>query len=154
MWRYAFGIDVQKIAILGSSPEHYNAELDRNSVSTLPVFLISWAKGWSKYLRPGFKPCDEAARRFLGYVMWWPYSGRVHESLTKCEKTSASPVFEENVERFLCLLFSITHTHDQSMETSGWIALWKSTMASYQQRFRIKWSKVLIMQCFWGHLIW
>jgi hypothetical protein len=39
--------------------------------------------------------------------------GCVHESLTKCEKASISPVFEVNVERFLCLRFSITHTHDQ-----------------------------------------
>jgi len=32
--------------------------------------------------------------------------------LINYEKASISPVFEENVERFLCLRFSITHTHD------------------------------------------
>ena len=38
--------------------------------------------------------------------------GRVHELLINSEKVSTSPVFGENVERFLCLRFSITHTND------------------------------------------
>jgi hypothetical protein len=38
--------------------------------------------------------------------------GRVHELLINSEKVSTPPVFEENVWRFLCLWFSITHTHD------------------------------------------
>ncbi len=38
--------------------------------------------------------------------------GRVHELLINSEKASTSPVSEENGERFLCLRFSITHTHD------------------------------------------
>ena len=37
---------------------------------------------------------------------------RVHELLINSKKSSISPVFEENVERFLCLRFSITHTYD------------------------------------------
>ena len=46
-------------------------------------------------------------------------SGRVHELLINSEKASTSPVFEENVERFLCLRFSITHTHDQISKSDG-----------------------------------
>jgi len=38
--------------------------------------------------------------------------GRVLELLINFKKASTSPTFEENVERFLCLRFSITHTHD------------------------------------------
>jgi hypothetical protein len=32
--------------------------------------------------------------------------------LINSEKASASPTFEENVERFSCIRFSITHGHD------------------------------------------
>jgi len=39
--------------------------------------------------------------------------GCVHKLLINSEKASTSPVFEENVERFLCLRFSINHTHDR-----------------------------------------
>jgi hypothetical protein len=39
-------------------------------------------------------------------------SGRVRELLINSEKASASPIFEENVERFSCIRFSITHGHD------------------------------------------
>jgi hypothetical protein len=39
--------------------------------------------------------------------------GRVLELLINSKKASTSPIFEENVESFLCLRFSITHTHDQ-----------------------------------------
>ena len=39
-------------------------------------------------------------------------AGRVRELLINSEKASASPIFEENVERFSCLRFSITHGHD------------------------------------------
>ena len=38
--------------------------------------------------------------------------GRVRELLINSEKASASPIFEENVERFSCIRFSITHGHD------------------------------------------
>jgi len=62
-------------------------------------FLNILTKGLSKYSRPNFKPCKEAARRFLGYVCG-SHSDRVHESLISSEKTSTSPVFEVNVERF------------------------------------------------------
>jgi predicted amidohydrolase len=44
------------------------------------------------------------------------HSGRVHELLINSKKASISPVFEVNVERFLCLRFSITHTHDPKSE--------------------------------------
>ena len=40
----------------------------------------------------------------------------VCESLINSEKTSTSPVFKKNVERFLCLSFSITHTHHPIMD--------------------------------------
>jgi hypothetical protein len=33
--------------------------------------------------------------------------------LINSEKASASPIFEENVERLSCIRFSITHGHDQ-----------------------------------------
>ena len=39
--------------------------------------------------------------------------GRVRELLINSEKASASPIFEENVERFSCIRFSITHGHDR-----------------------------------------
>ena len=41
--------------------------------------------------------------------------GRVRELLINSEKASASPIFEENVERFSCIRFSITHGHDPIM---------------------------------------
>jgi len=41
--------------------------------------------------------------------------GRVNELLINSEKASTPPVFGENVERFLCLRFSITHTHDPNI---------------------------------------
>jgi uncharacterized membrane protein len=41
--------------------------------------------------------------------------GRVRELLINSEKASASPIFEENVERFSCIRFSITHGHDRKI---------------------------------------
>src|SRR5665647_629659 len=38
MWK---ALDIAKIAIPDSRPDHYNAELDRDSTPILPVFLIS-----------------------------------------------------------------------------------------------------------------
>jgi len=66
---------------------NYDVELDRDSAPILLVFLISWTKGWSKYSRPSFKPCDEAARRFLGYVMWFSFGSctRVIDQMWKNE---------------------------------------------------------------------
>ena len=49
--------------------------------------------------------------------------GRVHELLINSKKASTSPVFEENVERFLCLRFSITHIHFISA-SMGLPAVW------------------------------
>ena len=43
------------------------------------------------------------------------FLGRVRELLTNPEKASTSILFEENVERVLCICFSITHTHYQIM---------------------------------------
>jgi hypothetical protein len=40
-----------------------------------------------------------------------PKSGRVRELLINSKKTNISSVFEEMQERFLCICFSITHTH-------------------------------------------
>jgi len=39
-------------------------------------------------------------------------SGCFLELLINSKKVSTPPLFEGNVERFLCLRFSITHTHD------------------------------------------
>ena len=49
---------------------------------------------------------------FLIAFKSYTFHGRVHELLINPEKTSTSSVFEENVERFLCLRFSITRVHD------------------------------------------
>ena len=46
----------------------------------------------------------------------WEELGRVRELLINSEKASASPIFEENVERFSCIRFSITHGHDQELK--------------------------------------
>ena len=45
-----------------------------------------------------------------------PAIGRVLELLINSKKASTSPIFEEYVERFLCLRFSITHTHDPTLD--------------------------------------
>lgn len=37
--------------------------------------------------------------------------GRVLELMINSEKTSTTPAFEENTERFLCSQFSVTHGH-------------------------------------------
>ena len=42
--------------------------------------------------------------------------GRVPELLINSKKASTYPVFVGNVDRFLCLRFSITHTHDLIMD--------------------------------------
>jgi hypothetical protein len=49
--------------------------------------------------------------------------GRVRELLINSEKASASPIFEENVERFSCIRFSITHGHDPKMKTASFFAV-------------------------------
>ena len=55
----------------------------------------------------------QKSRQSISYFLIRKLSGRVHELLINSEKASTAPVFEGNVERFLCLWFSITHTHDQ-----------------------------------------
>ncbi|MDR3596562.1 hypothetical protein [Clostridium sp.] len=47
------------------------------------------------------------------YLVLFSILGRVRELLINSEKASASPIFEENVERFSCIRFSITHGHDR-----------------------------------------
>ena len=51
-------------------------------------------------------------RNLLGTIRVESIDGRVRELLINSEKASASPIFEENVERFSCIRFSITHGHD------------------------------------------
>ena len=56
---------------------------------------------------------DKPYSKKIGFVryQWSEKHGRVHELLINSEKASISPVFEENIERFSRLRFSITHTH-------------------------------------------
>ena len=49
--------------------------------------------------------------------------GRVLELLINSKKASTSLVFEENAERFLCLRFSITHTHDLNIAVKEIVTL-------------------------------
>ena len=66
-----------------------------------------------------FQPVLTKSLLFLHHLKM----GRVHELLINSKKASTSPVFEENVERFLCLRFSITHIHFISA-SMGLPAVW------------------------------
>jgi hypothetical protein len=64
----------------------------RQELGVYPTsFLNILGRRWSKYLRPGFKPCDEAARRFFwGYYVVFLFGSctRVIDKFLKSEYIS------------------------------------------------------------------
>jgi hypothetical protein len=90
--------------LLSVNPKNESRNHSKYLVIYPTIFVCKYPKRYLKILTLNLK-------QWLKTFLKIQILGRVRKLLTNSWKASTTPSFEENVEIFLCLWFSISHTH-------------------------------------------